>query len=72
MLGIPVSEIYDMIVLTHRAKRGRRKNIPRALVVMEHDPIIQNNGENVYSSDDESELSEHDMVLDEFTIPAEV
>ena len=72
VLGIPVSEMYDMTVLTPRAKRGRRKNIPRALVVMEHDPIIQNNGENVYSSDDESELSEHDMVLDEFTIPAEV
>ena len=43
----------------------------RALVAIGYDPIVQNNSENAHSSDDESDLSEHDMVLDEFAIPAE-
>ena len=40
MLGIPVNEIHDIPVLTIRAKRGRLKNTPEALEVMEHDEIV--------------------------------
>ena len=54
-----------MTILTPRAKRGRRKTIPRALVRMEHDPTIINiEEENGISTDENSKLSACDLVLD--------
>ena len=44
-----------MEVLTLRAKRGRPKNTPRALFVMEHDAIVQNDELSTFNSDDESQ-----------------
>ena len=69
MLGISISEKYDMAVLTPRAKRGRPKNIPRAPVVMDHDAIVQNDEQATFSSEDESEASIYSIVLDEYEIP---
>ena len=53
-----------MTILTPRAKRGRRKTIPRALVRMEHDSVIQIEEENGISTDENSKLSSYDLVLD--------
>ena len=67
----PTSEKHGMTVLALRAKakRGRHENASSALVVMEHDQIVQNDEENALSSDDESGASNYDIVLD---IPAKV
>ena len=72
MLGIAIDEKHDMAVLTPRAKRGRPKNMPRALVVMEHDAIVQNDEQATFSSDDESQGSIYNIVLDGYDVPAEV
>ena len=54
-----------MSVLTPKPKRVRRKKLPSAFVVMEHDQIVQTEEENAVSSDDESKNSVHDIVVDE-------
>ena len=72
MLGIDAGEKYDMAILISRAKRRLPKNAPRALVIMEHDAIVQNDEQATFSSDDESEASMHNIVLDEYEITAGV
>ena len=72
VLGIAVDDKYDMAVLTPRAKRGRPKNKPRALVVMDHDAIVQYDEQATFSSDDESQGSIYNIVLDGYDVPAEV
>ena len=65
VLQLPMHPDHDMRVLAPKPKRGRRKNSQSALVIMEHDPIVQNAEENAMSSDDDSKTSIFDMVLDE-------
>ena len=72
MLGADVSEKYAMTVLKPRAKRSQHKNTPRAIVVMQHDQIVQNDEENAFSSYDESKVSINNALLNEFQTPAEV
>ena len=57
----------DMRVLTTKPKRGRRKKLPSALVVVEHDQIVQTEDKNAVSSDDESKNNVHDIAFDECT-----
>ena len=64
MLGIATDEKHDMEVLIPRAKRVRPKNITRALVVIKHDEIVQNDEQATFSSHDESEASTNNIVLD--------
>ena len=59
-----------MTDLTQRTKWVEPKNIPSAPVVIEHDQIVQNYEENALNSDDESKLSNYDIVLDECAIPS--
>ena len=70
--GITIGIKYDMALLTSRAKRGRPKKTPRALVVMDHDAIVQNDEQVTFSSDDELQGSIHNIVFDGCDVPVEV
>ena len=72
VLETSTDEKCDMAVLTSRAKRGHHKNVPRALVIVEHDEIVQNDEQATFSSHDESQGSICNIVLDEHDVPAEV
>ena len=72
VLGIDADDKYDMAVLTPSGKRGRPKNMPRALAIVEHDAIVQNDEQVTFSSGDESQASTHNIVLDGHGIEAEV
>ena len=61
-----------MTLLIPRAKRGRRKNMPSALVDMEHHQLVENDEENSFSLDHEPKESTHNTVLDEYQAPAGV
>ena len=61
-----------MTLLKPRAKRVRRKNMPSALVAMEHHQLVENDEEHAFSLDDEPEEITHDTVLDEHQSPDEV
>ena len=69
---IAASEKHGIPVLTPRAKRCRPKIVPRALVVMEHDEIVQIDEQVTFSSDDESQGSVYNIVLDRCDVQAEV
>ena len=51
--------------LTPTSKRDRPQNVPRDLVVIYHDAIIQNDAQEPFSSDDESGARIFNIVLGE-------
>ena len=52
-----------MTVFAPRAKKDRGKNSPCTLFAIEYDQIFQNYEENSLSYDDESKVSNYDIVL---------